>query len=92
MRENIMTTYKELKAIKESFDRMENQSNIRAEKINGYEVSLEKSNGLYIAKISPGQLFFMGKRNKETSFIENNSQDARYRVQQFKEYARCNPL
>jgi hypothetical protein len=64
----------------------------RSEQINGYTITLEQVNGLYFAKITPGTMMYRGTRNKECSYIENNSQDARYRIQQFKEYARTNPL
>jgi hypothetical protein len=64
----------------------------RTEKINGFTISLEQSNGLYFVKIMPGQMLCRGKRNQETSYAERNSQDARDRVQAFKEYAKCNPL
>ena len=62
----------------------------RTEKINGFTISLEQFNGLHIVKIRPGLMLLRGKRILETSYIENNSQDARYRVQFFKEYAKCN--
>jgi hypothetical protein len=62
----------------------------RTEQINGFTISLEQCNGLYFAKISPGQLFLKGKRNQETSYIENNAQDARARIQAFKTYAKIN--
>ena len=65
---------------------------MRTEKINGFTISLEQFNGLYFVKIMPGQMMFRGKRNQETSYIENNANDARSRVQAFKEYAKCNPL
>jgi len=64
----------------------------RTEQINGFTISLEQSNGLHFVKIMPGQLMCRGKRNAETSYVENNSQSARERVQSFKEYAKCNPL
>ena len=64
----------------------------RTEQINGYTISLEKVNGLHFIKITPGTMMFRGTRNKECSYIENNSQDVRYRVQQFKTYAKTNPL
>jgi hypothetical protein len=64
----------------------------RTEKINGFTISLEEVNSLRIVKIMPGMLMCRGKRNQETTYYENNSQDARNRVQAFKEYAKCNPL
>jgi len=64
----------------------------RTEKINGYTISLEQVNSLYFVKIMPGTMMFRGGRNKECSYVENNSQDARFRVQQFKQYAKTNPL
>lgn len=62
----------------------------RTEEINGFSISLEAKNGLFFIKIVPGRLFLRGQRNLESSYIENDSQRSRDRVQELKEYARCN--
>jgi len=65
---------------------------IRTEKNYGYEISLEKSNGLFFSKITPGLFICRGKRTNETSYVDSNSQSARERIQFLKELAKCNPL